>query len=434
MRRGPFLVAALALAAGCPAAGDDAPIDGGPGQPDGGATTSAEVYPTDRTRSPITPHVAGNLRAIAAAGSQQDRVFAKVGASATVSSNFLHCFASAEVDLGGRDLRATVDWFLAGEAGGTNPYQRESEAATVGWSAGRVLLGDPSPLENEVAAVRPRFAVIMYGTNDIGLGDIAAYGAHLGGIADALIERGVIPVFTTIMPRDDSADADAWVPRYNLMMRAVAQARQVPLIDYHRELLPLPGHGLAADGIHPDVHRDGGARGCVFTAEALQHGYNVRNLITLEMLDVLRQVVAEGAAATDPAVRSIAGAGTAADPFAIDALPFVHGADTSASPSDAIDVYDGCAASQDESGAEYFYRLQLDQPTTIRAFLADAAGVDIDLHLLGGTGGADCIGRDHQVIVHALDAGTYYLALDSFVGGGVEQAGQYHLVVMEEAP
>jgi hypothetical protein len=420
----------LILASAC-GGGDPPAVDGGLDQPDGGAPTAAEVYPTGRTLSPITPHVAANLRAIAGAASQQDRVFAKVGASATVSSNFMHCFAGPDVDLDGRDLEATVDWFGAGEAGGTNPYQRDSEAATVGWSAGRVLTGDPSPLENEVAAARPRFAVIMYGTNDIQLRDISGYGANLLAIADFLIERGVIPVFTTIMPRDDSAEADAWVPRYNLMMRAVAQARQVPLIDYHRELLPLPDHGLGPDGIHPNVSPDGA---CALTVDGLQHGYNVRNLITLQALEALRAVVVDGAAAPDPASRSITGAGLVDDPFEIDALPFVHAADTGESPSDLIDVYDGCGASQDESGPEYFYRFELEQTTTIRAFLADRPGVDIDLHLLGGPTGADCIARDHQVLVEALEPGTYYLSLDTFVSGGAEQAGEYLLVVMEETP
>ena len=40
--------------------------------------------------------------------------------------------------------------------------------------------------------------------------------------SDRLATAGVIPVFTTIMPRDDSADADLEVPRYNAVVRAVA--------------------------------------------------------------------------------------------------------------------------------------------------------------------------------------------------------------------
>jgi hypothetical protein len=305
LRRAP--VALLMLAAACADGGllDDAggtsPVDAARAGPDAPpAPIEGPVrYPPDRTLSPITPALAARLRAVAARGpGQRDDTFIKVGASATASASFMHCFAGEVVELDGRvELAPTIVSFDDAPA---NPFTRESLAAVVGRTAGWALAGDPSPLEAELAAMSPRFAVIMYGTNDIGLGDLFAYADDLLAIADALLARGVLPAFTSIMPRDDDPAADALVPRYNAVVRAVAQARGVPFIDFHRELLPLPDHGLGADDLHPSVYRVGGvARPCVFTADGLRSGYNVRNLITIQTLHRLREILG-GAKDQDP--------------------------------------------------------------------------------------------------------------------------------------
>ncbi len=408
-------------------------VDGGAGGDGGSSGSGPELYPMDRTQSPITPRVAGHLRDIAGRAAMQEDVFAKVGASATVSLNFMYCFAGTGVDLDGRDeLAPTIAAFLGGDAAGTDPYERESLSATVGWSAGAALAGDPSPLDQEVAAISPRYAVIMYGTNDIQLGDIDAYGDHLLELADRLGDAGVIPLFTTIMPRDDSATADAEVPRYNLIVRGVAQSRQVPLIDFHRELAPLPDHGLGSDGIHPSVYRNPGSLPCDFTAAGLAYGYNIRNLVTITSLDRARGVVA-GGDEPDPPAATLAGAGSHADPFVIPSLPFVNVQDTRTSLVSDVDSYPGCNASQDESGHEYVYRLDLATATRVHAFLSDRGGADIDVHLLsGGSTGADCRMRDNLDLVADLQPGTYYFNLDSFASGGSPLEGEYVFAVMEE--
>ena len=69
---------------------------------------------------------------------------------------------------------------------------------------------------------------------------------QLWNIVDYLTERGVVPVLFTIPPRKDKLKAGVWVPRYNAAIRGIAQARSVPLVDYHLALRKLPGGGLAA--------------------------------------------------------------------------------------------------------------------------------------------------------------------------------------------
>jgi lysophospholipase L1-like esterase len=427
----------------------DAGADGDPGADSGPLPHAGpEFYGSERSLSPITSHVAENLRAIAGRGpAQRDNVFAKVGDSATLSSNFAHCLdsgyvdpgpgeQSGESDLAGRDqLKSTIAHFRGGNAGGTSPFTRASRAAAVSWNAGNALAGNPAPLDSEYAAIMPRFAVIMFGTRDIDLGDFDAFGASLLDIADRSITAGIIPIFTSIMPRDDAPAAGAQVPGYNAIVRGVAQARQVPFIDLHRELAMLPDHGLGEDRVHPSVYRDSEiARACVFSAEGLAHGYNIRNLLTLETLHRLLRVVLLGEDAPDPPARSVQGTGTAEDPFVIAELPFSHAADTSTSGAREVDRYEGCMAAQDESGPELIYRLDLDRPARIRAMVIDRGTTDIDVHLMqGGSDAQSCIARDHRVVVRDLGPGTYYFNLDTWVdSSGDEKVGEYLLVVLED--
>lgn len=394
----------------------------------------AAAYPAvygATTLSPLTPAVVRGLQAIAARGVQQDGVFAKIGASATVSSAFLQCFVGSKVDLGAHTaLAPSITHFSQPLLDGKTSFDRTSLSATVGWSAGKAISGTPSPLTQEVDAIAPRFAVVMYGTNDIQLNNIFGYADNMLTLTDQLIARGVIPVLTTIMPRDDSASADLQVPRYNAVLRAVAQARQIPLIDYHRELVMLPDHGLGPDNLHPSSY-SGGA--CQLTAAGLASGYNIRNLLTLQTLDRLRRVLVASEVAPDPPGKARQGQGSAQDPIIVEGFPFVDVRDTTRQGERRIDSYPGCAASQDESGPELIYRLTLTQQTTLRALVFDRGDVDIDLHLLGATvDGASCVQRNDRELSVTLAAGTHHLALDTFVSSGVEKGGEYLLVLLAE--
>lgn len=394
------------------------------------------LYPASQRHSPITPDLVARLRAIAARGpSLNDNVFSKVGDSITVSTSFMACFASTSaVDLGGREhLRPTLDLYRAGSVGGTDPYRRVSLAATVGWSAPAALSGSPSPLSRELDAARPSVASVMFGTNDIQSRDIFRYGASLLDIADQAIARGVIPVFSTVPPRDDNADADLWVPRYNAVVRGVAQSRGLPLVDLHGALLPLPSHGLGGDHLHPNTYStSAGYRACALTPEGLRFGYNQRNLLTLEALHRVAEVTLRNRAAPDATAPRLRGSGTRADPFVIASLPFADARDTSTGGSRAFDRYP-CRATADESGAEFLYRITVTRPTAVRAMVITRGTTDVDVHLLDATAtAASCVARDDRSLVTTLAPGTWTLSLDTFVNAGTPRAGEYLLVVVEE--
>lgn len=395
------------------------------------------TYPGGRRHSPITPGVVRRLRDVVDTHPDpQGDVFAKVGASATVSRNFLACLPGDDVDLAGRDgLQQTIDHFAAGDADGSDPFTRESSAAVVGWSALNVLEGDPAALDVELDAIAPRLAVVMYGTNDIQRRNVDQYAGSMMDLAERLLARGVIPILSSIMPRDDDAEADAEVPAYNGVVRGVAQALQIPFVDFHRELLPLPDHGLAGDQLHPSVYRDGdgAANACDFSEAGLGAGYNIRNLVTLEALDRVRRHVLEGEAAPDPDPAGMDEAGTVEAPFRVTALPYTHLRDTRESDQRLIDAYPGCDAPQDESGPEYYYRLDLPRPATIEALVLDRGSVDIDVHLMADPEDpGSCLQRAHTRIRASLDAGTWWFALDTWVGNdGEPRPGEYLFVVVE---
>lgn len=393
-------------------------------------------YGTGRTQSPITPRVAAALRAIVEQDAdQQPDVFAKIGDSITESTSFMRCFAGSNVDLAGHDeLAATIDHFKVQVAGGTTAYDRDSLSAVSGWRAAQALAGAPSPLQQEVDAIDPRFALVMYGTNDIGVRDIFGYADNMLDLVDILAGQGVIPILSTIPPRDDDVASDLWVPHYNLVVRAVAQARQVPLVDLHRELLPLPGHGMAGDGVHLDTYDTAaGYRACNFGTDGLQHGYNMRNWLTINALDRVKRVVVAAAPVPDSPPAPLAGSGAPGDPIVIDRLPFVAVGDTSASPWDAIDSYPGCNSAADESGPEIVYRLVVDRSLRVRAAVYDRGLVDVDIHLLGDqVSGNTCLARAHRSLTVDLTPGSYHLLVDSFVDGGSVLAGEYLLTVIED--
>lgn len=391
-------------------------------------------YPNDRSLSPLTPTVLHRLQQVS--GSTDERVFAKVGASTTVSTSFMHCFDQPGVDLAGdAALQQTLEWFQQGSitAGTTTtPFSRQSLAATVGWSAGAALAGDPSPLAQELDATRARYAFIQFGTNDVNLGNIEAYTRNMTALLDRSLARGVIPIVNSVMPRDDDADANVLIPRYNAVAKALSQARMVPFIDLHRELLPLPDHGIGPDGVHMTTYRPSGpARACAFTEAGLRYGYNLRNWLSLRMLSALRAGLSGDAA--EPDGPELVGEGSFASPTVITALPFAEMSSTEGAPDRRIATYPGCAATQDEGGPERYYRLELAEATTVRLMAISQTGVDVDIHLVGDAqDGESCLARHNQTFIAHLSAGVHQIVVDTFRSGGVERSGDFVFVAVAE--
>jgi hypothetical protein len=108
-------------------------------------------------------------------------------------------------------------------------------------------------------------------------------------IVEISINMGVIPVLSTLPPKNIDAEQERRVTAWNEVIRAVSIQYDVPLWDYYSTMKPLPNRGMSTDGLHPSVPPDG-ATGR-FTAENLQYGFTVRNLNALQVLDALWKAV-----------------------------------------------------------------------------------------------------------------------------------------------
>jgi hypothetical protein len=162
----------------------------------------------------------------------------------------------------------------------------------------------------------------------------------------------------------------------------------------------------------------------------MDFNYNLRNLRSLELLDRVRRALLESAPAPDAALAGWRGAGTAQDPFIIDALPFTHHASTTGAER-LIDAYPSCDNNQDESGGEVHYRIVLAQPATLR-FMTFDREADVDIHLLDADGDPlGCLARHDRTIERALAAGTYTVVVDSYVSAGEANEGEFLFVAAE---
>lgn len=396
-------------------------------------TRSYSRYPGDSVRSPITERVVTRMNEIMATRgtTNVDNVFMKVGASGTVSQSLLYCFAGRGVNLDGRDeLAPVIDYFREGDAAGKTPFDRVTLAAKVGKTASWVLSGSPSPLDRETAALDPRFAFVNYGTNDMQQGATPAaalpgFYSKMTQLLDELESNGIVPIITGLNPRGDTRIAMQWVPTYEAVTRALAEARQLPYISLYYSTKDLPNMGLGSDRLHGTTYSRGA---CVFTEAGLQYNYNVRNLLTIQTLDEVWRTTLEGedAPASEPA--ALRGDGTRENPFVIDRLPFTHHADTrSPSFGSTIDRY-SCSTSN-QSGPEVFYSLRVDSSKPVRFAAMDLASTDVDVHLLGSD--ASCIERGDTFVERTLGRGDYLVAVDTYVSSSRVNSGEYVFVAIE---
>ncbi|MBT3218823.1 MAG: metallophosphoesterase family protein [Proteobacteria bacterium] len=128
--------------------------------------------------------------------------------------------------------------------------------------------------------------------------------------------------------------------------------------------------------------------------------------------------------------------GRSCNPIVIDTFPFTDSRNTVHAYSYDIDAY-SCAPETNESGAEYYYSVNIPSKGTLSATLNDTSGgsVDIDIHLLDGISGDTCIVRDNVSFEQVVAAGDYYLVADTWVNSSDHALdGQYEILVEFSEP
>lgn len=310
------------------------------GSDPGKEAPSRPLTEPDIARASVLPDLSGaagsRLRREVARADREEmdpEVFAKVGDSNTEWPQNIYGLGCREVGYGSnQDLEAVVKRYsevefpgLAGLDGCApiNSLTRRSAAAVSGvWTKwlmtptedlDRTGISPPTdecepdqtPLDCEIELIKPRWALIMSGTNDALLGRPLGdtYRDLLEQMVDRVRQLGPVPVLSTLppmaVPAHDGQSGEQRVEEANRIIGQVAAQRQVPLIELHRALTAdgMVDDGLAADGLHLGVYGGEGQpdimRGsAMLTIPALHYGANRRNLIWLQVLNRLDQAAA----------------------------------------------------------------------------------------------------------------------------------------------
>ncbi len=134
-------------------------------------------------------------------------------------------------------------------------------------------------------------------------------------------------------------------------------------------------------------------------------------------------------AADAEAGQQICSSGRHCNPIEVPSLPFTHRGDTRSGADRFVDVY-SCAPTTDESGAEDWFVVELDEAGTLTAKIDEVSGdgIDVDVHVLDDVDPDACLARGHAEASATLAPGVYYVVVDTWVNGsGVEQDGPYRL-------
>jgi len=251
---------------------------------------------------PVLPTLdAPRLRAIYQRGQALGRdahAFTKVGDCNTDTQYYLMAFDWGDYDLGPyRALEPTVDYFAGW-------FEHISLAGQVGYNSTTLL--DPLFVNPRICRAReegtlaceyrreqPSVALMMFGPNDMLNLSEEQFRAAVTEIVELSIEGGVIPVLTTFTWHQD------WLwdkmLRFNTITVEIAQEYRVPLINFWRAALDLPGLGLVTNYTHLTESGFAGEHTyrIAFDGHEQTSGHALRNLLMLQTLDLLRREVLE---------------------------------------------------------------------------------------------------------------------------------------------
>jgi hypothetical protein len=235
----------------------------------------------------------------------QPRIFTTIGDSNTTNGDFLQPIGMGfEVycnwGIYGY-LQAAVDYFsIAPKSDEANSFVHHSLTARKGFNSSAVL--DPffavdsacypgeTPLLCEYRTIRPSVAVIMLGGIDVA--DLklstADYNANMRAIVQTSVQQGIIPVLTTFVVLPTRGEIYERSLEFNMMLLDIANDEQIPLINLWAAAQTLPDDGIGPD--HTHLKAQPGSY-CSFDGAQQQFGGTLRNLLTLQTLDQLRQNV-----------------------------------------------------------------------------------------------------------------------------------------------
>lgn len=278
----------------------------------------ASVAGIDLEAIPVLPTVTDTARELYTRGQaagHDAHSLSKVGDCMTASANFLRPFSQpGSYDLGGyADLQWVIDYFNQptphGDAS-TSALAFPGLATTTGfttvsvqdpiWADPAVCAANESSLTCEYRLSNPAFALIMFGTNDTTFFEADSFNTYMRQIVEQTLAADIVPVLYTFPERPEFPEKSR---QFNQIVVSIAQAYDLPLINLYRALESLPDKGInLSDPIHLSSPLDDNAGN--FTPDNLERGYTLRNLVTLQALDVLVKGLTVDAATPEATAQS----------------------------------------------------------------------------------------------------------------------------------
>lgn len=243
--------------------------------------------------TPVLPVFSERVREIYEAGQtlgNNPHVFSKVGDSNSASPQFLTQIDAGNYDLGNYSyLQETVDYF-------SGSFALPSQTAHGGFNFTAVVdpfvsdlrycESDESPLECEYRVNRPVIAFIMFGTNDLYDLSTENFQKRLDQIIQISLEHGVVPILTSYIQQREGGFWGKTL-EYNAIMLDMAQKYDIPLLNFWLAALTLPGYGISTDS----MHLSSAEQEVSFNGAETEGGHDLRNLLTLLVLDQFRQEI-----------------------------------------------------------------------------------------------------------------------------------------------
>jgi hypothetical protein len=184
---------------------------------------------------------------------------------------------------------------------------RDWRGAEFGNEGGMTIRWADENVDAWLKTLNPEAAVILFGTNDLTVLSKDEYEKKLRSVVQRCLANGTVVILTTPPPRHGLVEQSA---EFAQVVRTVARELNVPLVDYHAEILKrrpqdwdgalpqfrdAPGDEynvptlIARDGVHPSNPRDHQD----YSEQSLRrNGYALRNSLTLaRYAEVIRKVL-----------------------------------------------------------------------------------------------------------------------------------------------
>src|SRR5262249_53056015 len=142
---------------------------------------------------------------------------------------------------------------------------------------------------------KPQLVVLMIGTNDASENrPVGDYKIDMAKALDLMDERGIICILSTIPPHVDKPDLGK---KYNEVLRELAKARELPLIDYEQEVrrrraASWNGSRRNKNAVPPPAEQGGAKASSAPTAENPRNsGYLLRGWLSVRKIGEVKRTV-----------------------------------------------------------------------------------------------------------------------------------------------